>query len=191
MPQSWVQALDFSTLEKVNASYVADDLRNRHDDVVWRVRFQDHWLYVYLLLEFQSTVDRFMAVRILSYTGLLYRDLIRGQSLHQDRLPPVLPIVLYNGEPRWKAAVDLSALIHPAPQELRPYQPQQRYLLLDEGAHSEQALAGYAIWSRRSFVWRTTVAPKRSLPSSRPCWTGSKIRNRPACAGPSPSGFNG
>ena len=142
VPQSWVQALDFSTLEKVNASYVADDLRNRHDDVVWRVRFQDHWLYVYLLLEFQSTVDRFMAVRILSYTGLLYQDLIRGQSLHQDRLPPVLPIVLYNGEPRWKAAVDLSALIHPAPQELLPYQPQQRYLLLDEGAHSEQALAG-------------------------------------------------
>ncbi|HMQ14217.1 MAG TPA: Rpn family recombination-promoting nuclease/putative transposase, partial [Candidatus Competibacter phosphatis] len=80
VPQSWVQALDFSTLEKVNASYVTDDLRDRHDDVVWRVRFQEHWLYVYLLLEFQSTVDRFMAVRILSYTGLLYQDLIRSQS---------------------------------------------------------------------------------------------------------------
>jgi predicted transposase YdaD len=52
VPQSWVQALDFATLEKVNASYVAEDLRDRHDDVVWRVRFQDHWLYVYLLLEF-------------------------------------------------------------------------------------------------------------------------------------------
>jgi len=34
VPQSWVQALDFSTLEKVNASYVTDDLRDRHDDVV-------------------------------------------------------------------------------------------------------------------------------------------------------------
>ena len=140
VPHAWVQALDFSTLEKVNASYVTDDLRDRHDDVVWRVRFQEHWLYVYLLLEFQSTVDRFMAVRILSYTGLLYQDLIRSQSLHQDRLPPVLPIVLYNGEPRWKAAVELSELIHPAPQELQAYQPQQRYLLLDEGAYPESAL---------------------------------------------------
>ncbi len=142
VPQSWVQAVDFSTLEKVNASYVTDDLRDRHDDVVWRVRFQEHWLYVYLLLEFQSTVDRFMAVRILSDTGLLYQDLIRSHSLHQDRLPPVLPIVLYNGEPRWKAAVELSELIHPAPQELQAYQPQQRYLLLDEGAHQEHALVG-------------------------------------------------
>ena len=189
VPQSWVQALDFSTLEKVNASYVADDLRNRHDDVVWRVRFQDHWLYVYLLLEFQSTVDRFMAVRILSYTGLLYQDLIRGQSLHQDRLPPVLPIVLYNGEPRWKAAVELSALIHPAPQELR--NPNNATCCWMKALTANKRWPGYAIWSRRSSAWRTTAAPKTCWPWSRPCWTGFKIRNRPACAGPSPSGFNG
>ena len=142
VPHAWVQALDFSTLEKVNASYVTDDLRDRHDDVVWRVRFQEHWLYVYLLLEFQSTVDRFMAVRLLTYTGLLYQDLIRSQSLHEARLPPVLPIVLYNGETRWTAAVELTELIEPAPAELQPYQPQQRYLLLDEGAYDDAPLAG-------------------------------------------------
>ncbi|NJN47503.1 MAG: transposase [Candidatus Competibacteraceae bacterium] len=142
VPQDWVKSLDFSTLEKSNASYVADDLRHRHDDVVWRVRFQNHWLYVYLLLEFQSTVDRFMAVRILSYTGLLYQDLIRSHSLSQDRLPPVLPIVLYNGETRWTAAVELVQLIQPAPAELQAYQPRQRYLLLDEGTYSDQQLAG-------------------------------------------------
>lgn len=142
VPQAWVQELDFSTLEKLNASYVADDLRDRHDDVVWRVRFRDKWLYVYLLLEFQSTVDRFMAVRILSYTGLLYQDLIRSKQLsNEKKLPPVLPIVLYNGGPRWQAAVELSELLEPAPTELQPYQPQQRYLLLDEGAYSEQELA--------------------------------------------------
>ncbi len=87
-------------------------------------------------------VDRFMAVRILSYTGLLYQDLIRSQSLYQERLPPVLPIVLYNGDSRWTAAVDLSELIHPAPRELQVYQPRQRYLLLDEGAYHESALSG-------------------------------------------------
>lgn len=43
----------------------------RADDVVWRVRWRGRWLYVYLLLEFQSDVDRFMAVRLLVYVGLL------------------------------------------------------------------------------------------------------------------------
>ena len=42
---------------------------------LWRVRWGERWLYVYLLLEFQSTVDRLMAVRLLTYVGLLYQDL--------------------------------------------------------------------------------------------------------------------
>jgi len=35
--------------------------------MVLQLRWGDEWLYVYLLLEFQSTVDHFMAVRILGY----------------------------------------------------------------------------------------------------------------------------
>ena len=59
------------------------------------------WLYVLVTLEFQSTVDSHMAVRMLTHTGLLYQDLIHGGELGPDgRLPPVLPIVLYNGRRR-------------------------------------------------------------------------------------------
>lgn len=69
------------------------NLRGRHGDVVWRVRWGEDWLYVYLLLEFQSSVDRFMALRIMVYTGLLHQDLIRRDELSADRrLPPVLPV---------------------------------------------------------------------------------------------------
>ena len=74
--EPWVKKLDFSTLEKVSGSYVSDDLRSREDDVIWRVQYQQRWIYVYLLIEFQSTVDTFMAVRLMSYMGLLYQDLI-------------------------------------------------------------------------------------------------------------------
>jgi hypothetical protein len=38
-----------------------------------------------------------MPVRILTYLGLLYQDLIQQGSIAKgDKLPPVLPIVLYN-----------------------------------------------------------------------------------------------
>jgi len=77
-------------------------------------------LYVYILLEFQSTVDRFMVVRMLTYIGLLYQDLIkRGQVKEGDYLPPVLPLVLYNGRTPWKAALDLEKLVAPAPGKLK------------------------------------------------------------------------
>ncbi|MCP4700289.1 MAG: Rpn family recombination-promoting nuclease/putative transposase, partial [Gammaproteobacteria bacterium] len=74
--ESWVKELDFSTLETFKDSFVSDDFRSRHDDIIWRVRRGDSWLYVYLLLEFQSTIDPFMAVRLMVYIGLLYQHLI-------------------------------------------------------------------------------------------------------------------
>ncbi len=33
--EDWVGDLDFSTLEKVDASFVGDDLRFRESDLVW------------------------------------------------------------------------------------------------------------------------------------------------------------
>ncbi|SEI49997.1 Rpn family recombination-promoting nuclease/putative transposase [Nitrosomonas eutropha] len=147
--EDWIKYLDFSTLEKINGSYVIDDLRERHDDVIWRIRWrkdqagetESDWLYIYLLLEFQSTVDWFMAVRIMTYVGLLYQDLIRSESIGTDkRLPPILPVVLYNGEPRWQAPVNIANLIMPVPGGLERYRPQLHYLLLDEGNYSEHEL---------------------------------------------------
>jgi hypothetical protein len=140
--EDWVAQVDFSTLEKCNASYVTDDLRERHSDVIWRVRLRDQWLYVYLLIEFQSEVDRLMSIRIMTYLGLLYQDLARtGEVAPGQRFPPVLPIVLYNGRPRWTAPTSLADLIAPGPGKLRDYLPQLRYLLIDEGACSAESLA--------------------------------------------------
>lgn len=138
----WLARLDFSTLELVNGHYVSEDLRNRADDVVWRVRADERWVYLYLLIEFQSSVDRFMALRMLVYVGLLYQDLVRRKQLGPDGLlPPVLPIVLYNGERRWKAPVELEALLPKVPVFLAPLQPKMRYLLIDEGAQSVETFA--------------------------------------------------
>ena len=114
--EEWVQELDFTTLERQSGSYVSEDLRPRADDVVWRARWRERWVYVYLLLEFQSEVDPWMAVRLLVYVGLLYQDLIRaGQLTEAGQLPPVLPLVLYNGRSRWTAPTTMAALLASAP----------------------------------------------------------------------------
>ncbi|ALM52066.1 Rpn family recombination-promoting nuclease/putative transposase [Halomonas huangheensis] len=132
--EDWIERLDLDSLEKVSSTFVTDDLRDREDDVIWRVRFGDEWLYVYLLIEFQSTIDPFMALRIMTYVGLLYQDLVKQKKLTQDnRLPPVLPIVLYNSEKRWNAALNVSELVQSVPGHLEHYRPDLPYLLLDEG----------------------------------------------------------
>jgi hypothetical protein len=132
--EDWVRELDFSSLEKVGGEYVSDDLRHRESEVVWRIRWgRERWLYVYLLLEFQSTVDPFMALRLMVYVGLLWQDLLRQKVLSPSgRLPPVLPLVLYNGDVPWRAARDVSALVEEIPGGLECYRPRLQHLLLDE-----------------------------------------------------------
>ncbi|HET9227460.1 MAG TPA: Rpn family recombination-promoting nuclease/putative transposase [Thermoanaerobaculia bacterium] len=131
--EDWVGEIDLSTLERVDGSYVSDDLRSREGDVVWRVSWRGSPLYVYLLLEFQSTVDQYMAVRVMTYLGLLYQDLIRQKALPPSGLlPPVFLAVLYNGDRPWKAPLEVTDLIGPVPGGLEGYRPQLRYVLFDE-----------------------------------------------------------
>lgn len=128
----WVQRLDCGTFERVNGSYISDSGDHRHGDMVWRVRLAGEWIYIYLLLEFQSRSDPWMALRMQVYIGLLYQDLIkRGELPEPGRLPPVFPVVLYIGKRRWRACMNLAELIVPVAADLQALQASQRYLLLD------------------------------------------------------------
>lgn len=148
--ESWVQRLDYARLERVNASYVSEELLQRSNDIVWRVPLrrcdesaageEPQWLYLYLLLEFQSRSDPWMALRLLTYLCLLYQDLVRNAQLTPARkLPPVFPIVLYNGASAWNAERQLSELID-APAGLAAWKPGFRYQLLDETRVEPQQL---------------------------------------------------
>src|SRR5262245_4410189 len=134
--EGWIDQLDFSTLEKVGNSFVSEDLRERHSDVIWRLRLRgegEGWVYLYLLLELQSTSDPFMAVRLLTYVGLLLEEIIRKETLKPgDRLPAVFPLVLYNGKGRWRAPLRLESLFVSVPGPLKRYLPRLTYRLLDE-----------------------------------------------------------
>ena len=129
----WIDDVDLDTLEKLPAEHVGDSGQQRRGDAAWRVRFRAGWLYPLVLLEFQSSNDPRMALRNLEYTALLYRELDRrGELGASRRSPPVLPVVLYNGDAPWTATLEMGDLIAPAPPGLLPCQPSQRSLLLDE-----------------------------------------------------------
>jgi predicted transposase YdaD len=158
--EPWVQEVDFTTLERVSESHVSDDLHDREDDLIWRVRWGADWLYIYLLLEFQSTVDRYMAVRLQVYVGLLYQALIRAQQLPPaGRLPPVVPVVLYNGQRRWTAPLEMGALVAEAPG-LEAYRHRFPYALLDVERYAEHELAALPNLAAALFRLENSRAPE-------------------------------
>jgi len=123
---------DFTRLERCNGSYVTDDLREREDDIIWRIGYGDRTLILYLLIEFQSRPDHSMPVRVMSYMALLWQDLIRTRVIvPSDSLPGIIPIVLYNGEQPWSVPCDIKeTILMPDPVSL--FIPSVPCLLIDE-----------------------------------------------------------
>ena len=113
----WCDALDFSTLTRMNAEYIGPELYNRIGDMLWRVEFQDGSPLggpplanggrpcLLVLFEFQSAVDPDMAWRMHEYVYLLQRHQRSNGTLKAEgREPPVLAVVVYNGDRPWTAA---------------------------------------------------------------------------------------
>ena len=92
LPDDLLAAADFSELGELSTEYVSDELRKRHGDTVWRLRLGEHWVYLLILLEFQSEDDLWMALRIHTYSGLLYQELNEAPGVADGRLPPLLPV---------------------------------------------------------------------------------------------------
>tara|TARA_R100000900_G_scaffold13099_1_gene11219 strand:+ start:9311 stop:9772 length:462 start_codon:yes stop_codon:yes gene_type:complete len=109
-------------------------------------------------------------IRLLHYVACFYDHLLKsGATTVATGLPPVLPIVLYNGSPRWTARQNIYDLIQPEPPEfLRVYQPHLRFYLVDEGRYTEEELA--ARQSPLSGVFGIENADSKV---SAMCWSGS------------------
>jgi len=140
--EPWVAELDFAKMERINTKFHSDGLERRDGDIIMRIPFLEspqQEIYLFLLLEFQSTVDQWMALRFGTYVHLLYEQLVKEGKLTPDGcLPPVFPLLLYNGNARWKASIDLKSLISlPGNTVLWKYQPNMRYYLVDESRYPE------------------------------------------------------
>jgi len=144
VPEAMAVGLDFAGMERINAKFHDRDGKRREGDVIWRIPTTGgEDVVLHILCEFQSTVDWWMAVRTQVYEGLLWQHIIAEKKLKAgDHLPPVLTLVLYNGEQRWSAPVETGPMIAlPPDSPLWPWQPSARYHLLDMGAVPERDLA--------------------------------------------------
>lgn len=160
-PFSWFQSVDVSAFERVNPSYTSARFSERHDDLVWRVKCGDQWLYIYILLEFQSHVERWMALRMQVYIGLLYQDLIKRHDVSPEfLLPPVLLLGFYNGSQPWSAELNLGNMIMAAPAGLAEFQAAQRYCLIDQKRLDPNALARHSAILATLFRLELSKSPR-------------------------------
>ncbi|MGL5693123.1 MAG: Rpn family recombination-promoting nuclease/putative transposase [Peptostreptococcaceae bacterium] len=99
----WVKDIKPSDLTLINKSFVTNDYDNT--EVIF-----------YILLEFQSTVDYRMTLRLLFYMCEILRDYAKNKNDKKYdknlKIPAVVPIVLYNGEQVWDVPNEFRQIIY-------------------------------------------------------------------------------
>lgn len=105
----FVENLDYSTLELQEKSFVSEEHIQSEADMIWKINFKGKEVFIYLLIEFQSKVDKYMALRFSSYILDFYKWLAKRKDINQ--LPAVFPILIYNGDERWTAKENIKELI--------------------------------------------------------------------------------
>lgn len=78
-------------IEPFDKSFVSDAFVDRESDVIYRVKTGGGEVYIYVLIEFQSTVDKRIPIRMLHYILGLYDQLYRRSRA--GKLPAVFPIL--------------------------------------------------------------------------------------------------
>ena len=119
-PPEVAAMMDFATLTDHSGSYITPLFGEKFEDKVWSVEVK--WdgarqrVFVYLLIEFQSTVDHRLPIRMLHYVACFYDHLIKTHvTTARKGMPPIFPVVLYNGSKRWTAREDIYRMIRPEP----------------------------------------------------------------------------
>lgn len=149
--------LDFSRAERINRSFIPDDLQKQEADLLYRVPFRDGTgeILVYLLLEHQSRPDREMGLRLLSYMVQIWDGQRRRwrdarTPVSRRKLHPIIPVVFYTGKRRWTTPLSLDALMDLV-GPLTGFVPRHETLFLSLAETPPDRLTGSAVaWALRA-----------------------------------------
>ncbi len=150
--------------EALPEHFIDESLRASIADQVLRVpRRGGRDGYVYCLLEHKRTPDVFVLVQVLRYVAALYTRLAKKPGRART-LPPVVAIVVYNGEPRWKGPRRFSELIGTS-RELRRLCVDFEVILVDVGAEPANQLSGHQTLKGGLLALKSAAVGEREQPA--------------------------
>ncbi len=144
LPAEVVARVDWSSLHQESGSVVDPELRERQSDLLFSARLHGGQpLLLYFLIEHQSSVDRWMAFRMLRYV-VRQLEHWRQEHLDSEALPIIIPMVMYHGpEGAWTAprrVEELFLLPGEDTERWRALVPRFEYRVDDLTAEREEAL---------------------------------------------------
>jgi len=132
LPEDVRKHLDLESLIVEKGSYVDEDQRNHFSDLVFSVNLKNgESTKVYCLFEHKSTPEVMVSLQVLRYMVLEWNNILKQKDAIVRKLPPIIPIVVYQGHPGWNIGRDFHGIIDFPSDSFKPFIPDFKYLLWD------------------------------------------------------------
>jgi len=142
LPAALSERLDWPSLALIETSFVDEALRESESDLLYTVQMKESEVraFLYLLFEHQSKPDPWMRFRLLKYMCRIWDESFK-QRPEQSELPPILPVVFYQGERAWLPSTEFADLF-PAAEREQSFLPRFAHYLIDQSGLAPEQVTG-------------------------------------------------
>jgi hypothetical protein len=147
LPPEAAADIDWSTLTRIDGTFVDQALQERITDLLFSARAHDGIVLLHLVVDHKSHDDPFASLQMGHY-ALRIHDRWRLDHPEARTLPPILAVIVHHGDKPWRSPrsldelIDVSACGPSLGTFLRPLQMRVPFVLLDLATMDEDAIAG-------------------------------------------------
>jgi len=140
LPNSILKEIDLTDIKVAKDSFIDKELEEIFSDILYNVSIDGKEGFVYLLFEHKSYFDKMTPVQMLGYILDIWK--LYNKQNKNEKLPPIIPILIYHGDRKWKYGSSLSELIEATSEAISDYIPGYNYLLYDFSNYSDAEIKG-------------------------------------------------
>lgn len=155
-----------SECELIDKDFITKRYKTFSSDLVYKVKISEknRELLLLILFEFKRKQDKYEPLNILNYECLLYKKLLREKKISSP-LPPILPIVIYNGKTAYTAPTNFYELVDSSLEAIKKYIPNFCYICIDINKLSKENLIKLIIHTRNisALLFRFDLVNEKKL----------------------------
>ena len=145
LPGNIIKVIDVDTLEPQKDSFINKELQEGFSDLLFKANINKREGYIYFLFEHKSYSSKDIALQLLRYMVEIWETKIKKEK--SDKLPVIIPLVVYHGKDRWKIGTTLGEMIvgyKDLPEDIKKFTPNYEYLLYDLSQFTDDEIKGEA-----------------------------------------------
>jgi len=140
-----IEGLKEKDLIQEKTDFISKDYTEKRSDVLYKIKKDGKEIYLYILVEHQSSIDQLMVYRFLNYMVKIWDHYIennkKGSKKKNFKLPPIIPILFYDGEKKWTPPIELKEKIKES-ENFKELIPNFKYHKIELNEIEEEKLLG-------------------------------------------------